>query len=137
MEPNQVIENDSEKSEKTSTSVEDDIMKLFENELKDYPQVFEFIRKLQELVERQRKLLHKYHERFKQVGTYLPNFIHCSTVPNTHCKLKKNLLIETGRYLGGQGNLGPHIIELDFSPLLKPKYFTVLTHWKILDTTLN
>ncbi|KAI5751931.1 hypothetical protein M8J77_012184 [Diaphorina citri] len=67
MEPNQVIENDSEKSEKTSTSVEDDIMKLFENELKDYPQVFEFIRKLQELVERQRKLLHKYHERFKQI----------------------------------------------------------------------
>ncbi|XP_026679252.1 angiogenic factor with G patch and FHA domains 1 [Diaphorina citri] len=67
MEPNQVIENDSEKSEKTSTSVEDDIMKLFENELKDYRQVFEFIRKLQELVERQRKLLHKYHERFKQI----------------------------------------------------------------------
>lgn len=50
------------------TSVEDDIIQLFENELKEYPQVYKFIQKLQELVERQRKLLQKYHEKFKQVS---------------------------------------------------------------------
>uniref|UniRef100_A0A8D8S0I6 Angiogenic factor with G patch and FHA domains 1 n=1 Tax=Cacopsylla melanoneura TaxID=428564 RepID=A0A8D8S0I6_9HEMI len=50
----------------SSRSVEDDILALFENELKDYPQVFKFIQKLQEIVDRQRKLLQKYHEKFKQ-----------------------------------------------------------------------
>uniref|UniRef100_A0A8D8S686 Angiogenic factor with G patch and FHA domains 1 n=1 Tax=Cacopsylla melanoneura TaxID=428564 RepID=A0A8D8S686_9HEMI len=53
-------------SKRTSSSVEDDILALFENELKDYPQVFKFIQKLQEIVDRQRKLLQKYHEKFKQ-----------------------------------------------------------------------
>ncbi|KAL1448384.1 hypothetical protein WDU94_001912, partial [Cyamophila willieti] len=66
MKTSEKLDIDSEKTEKKSSSTEDDILALFENELKDYPQVFKFIQKLQEIVERQRKLLQKYHEKFKQ-----------------------------------------------------------------------
>lgn len=60
-------ENRSDKKEHLNSCAENDIIKLFENELKEYPQVYQFIQKLQEMVERQRRLLQKYSEKFKQV----------------------------------------------------------------------
>lgn len=60
-------ENRSDKKEHLNSCAENDIIKLFENELKEYPQVYQFIQKLQEMVERQRRLLQKYSEKFKEV----------------------------------------------------------------------
>lgn len=60
-------ENRSDKKEHLKSCAENDIIKLFENELKEYPQVHQFIQKLQEMVERQRRLLQKYSEKFKEV----------------------------------------------------------------------
>lgn len=60
-------ENRSDKKERLNSCAENDIIKLFENELKEYPQVYQFIQKLQEMVERQRRLLQKYSEKFKEV----------------------------------------------------------------------